>query len=139
MERKVKKPWKKLGSLNSAPTTTKKTFRAQKKGYEYIFFTSGTAKDVAQFTDTIEQISRYVATSGWKQASEIAKVMTNLKDPELVAPARTTRTYLCVLVPEAVETTDCINLDVLNIPMVDDIDYQATMYEYLSKKRRYDA
>ena len=118
--------------------TTKRTFKAPTKGLEDVFFTSGTAKDVAHFMDTIDQLSRYVATSGWKQASEIAKVMTNLKDPELVAPARTTRTYLYVLVPEAVKTTDWINLDVLNILMVDDIDYQATMYEYLSKKRRYD-
>ena len=26
----------------------------------------------------------------------------------------------------------------VNIPMVDDIDYQATMYDYIINKRRYD-
>ena len=57
----------------------------------------------------------------------------------LVSPARPTRTYLIGSVPDAVETTDRITLGVLNILMVDDIDYQATMDEYLSKKRRYDA
>ena len=94
MTKKRNKPWKKSGPANSAPTTTKKKFRAPTKGYKYLFFTSGTAKDAAQFTDTIEQLSRYVDTLGWKQVSALAKVMTNLKDPALVAPARPTRTYL---------------------------------------------
>ena len=80
-----------------------------------------------------------MATSGWKQASALAKVMADLKDLALVTPARPTRTYLCGLVPDAVETTDWITLGVVNILMVDEIDYQATMDEYLSKKRRYEA
>ena len=71
----------------------------------------------------IEQLSRYVATLGWKQDSALAKVMTNLKDPAMVAPARPTRTYLRGLGPDAVETTDHITLGVVNIPMVGDIDY----------------
>ena len=65
---KGKKPWKKSGLENSSLTTTKKTFRAPTKGYEDVFFTSGTAKDAAHFTDMIEQLSRYVATLGWKQS-----------------------------------------------------------------------
>ena len=44
--------------------TTKKTFRAWNKGYEDVLFTSVTAKDAAQFMDTIEKLSRFVATSG---------------------------------------------------------------------------
>ena len=36
-----------------------------------------------------------------------------------------------------VEKTDRIILGVVNTPMVDDIDYQATMEKYISKKRRY--
>ena len=139
MEKKGKKPRKKLGPVSSAPNTTKKTFRALTKGYKDVFFTSGTAKDAAQFMDTIEQISRYVATSGWKQASALAKVTTDLKDPTLVAPARPTRTNLSGLGPGTVKTTDRITLGVVNIQMVDDIDYQATMDEYLRKKRRYNA
>ena len=67
MNNKVKKPWKKLGPANSAPTTTKKTFQEPTRGYEDVFFTLGTAKDAAQFTDMIEQLSRYVATLGWNQ------------------------------------------------------------------------
>ena len=94
MEKKGKKPRKKLGPVSSAPNTTKKTFRALTKGYEDVFFTSGTAKDAAQFMETVEQLSQYVATSGWKQASALAKVMTDLKDPSLVALVRPTRTYL---------------------------------------------
>ena len=64
MTKKKKKPWKKSGPASSAPTTTKKTFRAPTKGYEDVFFTSGMAKDAAQFTDMIEQLLRYVATTG---------------------------------------------------------------------------
>ena len=64
--------------------------------------------------------------------------MTKLKDPALLAPARPTRTYLCGLGTNAVETTDRITLGVVNIPMVSNIDYQATMDEYLSKKRKSD-
>ena len=56
------------GSASSAPATTKKKFWVPTKGYEYVFFTLGTAKDAAQFMDTVEQISQYVATSVWKQA-----------------------------------------------------------------------
>ena len=103
------------------------------------FFTSGTAKDAAQFMDTVEQLSQYVATSGWKQASALSKVMTNLKYPTMVAPVRPTRTYLSGSVPDAVETTDRITLGVVITPMVNDINYQDTMDEYLTKKRRYNA
>ena len=67
----------------------------------------------------------------------LSKVMNDLKDPALVAPARPTRTYLCGLGPDTVETTDQITLGVINILMVSNIDYQATMDEYLSKKRKY--
>ena len=63
--------------------------------------------------------------------------MTDLKDPALVAPARPTRTYLRGSGTNAFKTTDRITLGVLNIPMVGDIDYQATMDEYISKKRKY--
>ena len=129
MAKKGKKPWKKSGPTSSAPTTTKKTFRAPNKGYKDVFFTLGTAKDAAHFTDTIEQLSRYVATLVWKQDSVLAKVMTNLKDPALIATARPTRTYLCGLGPNAVDKTDWITLVVVNIPMVNDMDYQSTMDE----------
>ena len=93
MAKKGKKPWKRSGPASSAPITTKKTLWAPTKGYKDLFFTLGTDKDTVQFTDTIEQLSRYVVTLGWKQASALAKVMTDLKDPALVAPARPTRTY----------------------------------------------
>ena len=73
---------------------------------------------------------------GWKKASVLAKVMTDLKEPELVAPDRQTRTYLCGSGPDEVEKPDRITLGVVNIPMVGDIDYQATMDEYLSKNRK---
>ena len=69
MAKKGKKPCKRSGTTSSAPTITKKTFRDPTKGYKDAFFTSGTAKDAAQFTDTIEQLSRYVDKLGWKQAS----------------------------------------------------------------------
>ena len=85
MTKKGEKTWKKSGLASSASATMKKMFRVTTKGYKYLLFTSGTAKDAAQFMDTIEQLSRYVATSGWKQASALAKVVTNLKDPTLVA------------------------------------------------------
>ena len=87
--------------------------------------------------DTIEQILRYVATSSWKQASALAKVMIDLKDLTLVAPDRPTRMHLSGSEPNTVETNNRITLGVANIPMVDEIDYQATVDEYTSKKRRY--
>ena len=136
--KKGKKPWKKSGPTSSAPTATKMTFWVPNKGYED-FFTSGTVKDAVQSTDMIEQLLRYVSASGWKQASALAKVMTNLKNPAWIAPARPTRTYLCGSGTDAVETTNRITLGVLNIPMDDDIDYEATMDEYISKKSKYDA
>ena len=104
-------------------------FLAPTKGYEDAFFTSGTAKDAAQFMDKKEHLSRYVATLVWKQDSVLAKVMTNLKDPALIVPARPTRTYLCGSGPDAVDKTDWITLVVVNIPMVNDMDYQSTMDE----------
>ena len=116
MKNKGKKPWKKLGPANIAPTTTKKTFRAPTKGYKDVLFTSGKSKDAAQFTDMIEQLLRYVDTSGWKKASELAKVMTDLKDPALVAPARPTIMYLCRLGPDVVETKNRITLGVVKHP-----------------------
>ena len=139
MEKKGKKPWKKLGPASSAPMTMKKIFRSPTKGYEDVFFTLGTNKDAAQFMDTIEQLSRYVATLGWNQASALSKVVTDLKDPVLVAPARPTKTYLSGSGPDAVETTDRITLGVVNILIVDNIDYQGTMDEYLRNKWRYDS
>ena len=75
--------------------------------------------------------------SGWKQASALSKVMTDLKDPALVVPARPIRTYFCGSGPYAVKTTNRITLGMVNILMVVNIDYQDTMDEYLSKKRRY--
>ena len=53
----------------------------------------------------------------------LAKFMTNLKDSTLVAPARPNRTYLSGSVPDAFETTDQITLVVVNILVVNDIDY----------------
>ena len=91
------------------------------------FLTSGASKDAAQFMDTVDQLSRYVATLGWKQASALAKFVTDLKDPTMVAPVSSTRTYLNGSRPDAVKTTDWITLIVVNTPMVDNINYQATM------------
>ena len=64
--------------------------------------------------------------------------MTNLKNLVLVVPARPIRTYFCGSGPYAVKTTNQITLGMVNIPMVVNIDYQDTMDEYLSKKRRYE-
>ena len=71
------------------------------------------AKEAAQFTEMIEQLSKYVATSGWKQASAHSKFMTDLKDLALVAPARPTKTYVCRSESDAFETTGLITLGVV--------------------------
>ena len=139
MAKKGNKPWKKSGLESSAPATTKKKFRALAKGHEYVFFALGTDKDAEQLIDMVDQLLWYVATLGWNQASVLAKVMTDLKYPTMVVPVRPTRTYLSRLVPDVVDTTDRITLGVVNTPMVGDINYQATMDEYLRNKRRYDA
>ena len=78
MANKGNKPWKNSGSESNAPATTKKKFQTPIKGYEDVIFTLGAAKDAAQFMGMIEQLSRYVATLGWKQASALAKVMADL-------------------------------------------------------------
>ena len=96
------------------------------------FFTSETAKEMVQFMDTVEQLSRYLETSGCKKASAISKVMNNLKDPTLVAPVRPTRAYLSGSGPDAVEATNQTNLGVVNTPIFNNIDYQTTMDDYLS-------
>ena len=83
------------------------------------------AKDAVQFMDKVEKLSQYVAMLGWNQASALAKVMTNLKYPTLVAPVRPTITSLS----DAFKKTNQITLGVANTPMVDGIDYQATMDE----------
>ena len=85
----------------------------------------------------VEQLLLYMATLGWKDASALAKAMTNLKDPTLVAPVRPTRTNLIGSGPVAVETTNRITLGMVNTLMVEDIKYQATIDEYLSMKRSY--
>ena len=129
MTKKGKKPCKKSEPENSSPMTMEKTFRAPTKWYEDILFTLGTSKDAALFTDTIEQLPRYVATLGCNQASALAKVMTYLKDPALVSPAIPTRTYLRGLGLDTVKTTDRITLGKVNILMVGNINYQTTMDE----------
>ena len=79
--------------------------------------------------DKIEQLSRYVAKSGWKQASALAKVMTDLKEPTMVAPARPKITYLSGSGPDVADKTDRITLGVVKILMADGITYKATMDE----------
>ena len=105
MAKKGTKPWKKSGSASSAPATTEKNLQAPTKGYKDVSFTLGTAKDASQFMDTVDELLRYVATLGWKQASTLAKVMTDINDLALVAPVKPTRTYLSGLGPDAVKTT----------------------------------
>ena len=97
-------------------------FWAPTKGYEDALFTSGTAKDAVQFMDKKEHLSRYVATSGWKQDSALFKVMTDLKDPALVAPVRTTTIYLSRSGPDEAKTTERITLGMVNILMVNNIN-----------------
>ena len=122
MAKKGNKPWKKSGSASSATATTKKKLRAPTKVYQDVFFTSGTAKDVAQFMDTVEQLLRYMATSDWKQASDLDKVMTDLKDLTMVAPVRPTITYLSGSGTDVVETTNRITLGVVNTPIVNNMN-----------------
>ena len=53
----------------------------------------------------------------------------------MVAPFRPPRTYLSGLGPAVVMITDRITLGVVITSTVDDISYQATRDEYISKKR----
>ena len=53
MAKKGKEPRNKSGPANNTLMKTKKMFWAHTKGYKDVLFTSVTAKDVAQFTDTI--------------------------------------------------------------------------------------
>ena len=45
------------------------SFEAPTVGLELVYFTVGSTKDAAEFKDTVEKLSRHVATTAWKQAS----------------------------------------------------------------------
>ena len=65
--------------------------------------------------------------------------MEELENPVLVKPVRPVRQYITGAGGARVQTTARLTADGdLNIPMVNNINYQDDMMVYLSKKKRYD-
>ena len=91
---------------------------------------------MAKFKDTVEKLSRHVATTAWKQASILSKAMTELKDPVFPMPARPVRVYISGTGSSAVETTSRLTAGTLNIAVMEDIDYSDEMDQYKSDKRK---
>ena len=58
-----------------------------------MYFTWGTAKDVAKFEDTVSKLARHVGTNPWPQSLVTSKVMSTLETPKFEKPAISTREY----------------------------------------------
>jgi hypothetical protein len=122
---------------NAAASGGTTRFKAPTAGYEDVFFTSGSTKDAAEFKDTRQKLARWVATSSWKQASVLARAMTELKEPVLTPPVRPVRMYYDP--NDGSETKVRAVKGVMNLPVADDIDYAETMDSYKSKMRKHEA
>ena len=112
------------------------SFKARCRRLESVYFTAVSTKDAAEFKDTVEKLSRHVATTVWKQASILSKAMTELKDPVFPMPARPVRVYISGTGSSAVETTSRLTACTLNIVVMDDINYSDDMDQYKSNKRK---
>ena len=84
----------------------------------------------------MEKLSRHFAITAWKQASILWKAMTELKDPVFPMPARPVCIYISGTGSSAVETTSRLTAGMLNIAVMDDIDYTDEMDQYKSDKRK---
>ena len=62
--------------------------------------------------------------------------MTELKDPVFPMPVRPVRMYISGTGYSAVETTSRLTAGVLNVAVVDDIDYSNDMDQYKRNKRK---
>ena len=112
------------------------SFEAPTAGLESVYFMAGSTKDAAEFKDTVEKLSRHVATTAWKQASIISKSMTELKDPVFPMPTRPVRVYISGTGSSVVEMTSCLTAGTLNIAVMGDIDYSDETDQYKSDKRK---
>ena len=92
-----------------------------------VYFTAGGTKDAAEFKDTVEKLSQHVATTAWKKASILSKATTELKDPVLQMSFRPVRMYISGTGSSAVELTSRLTAGLLNVAVVDDIDYSDEM------------
>ena len=84
----------------------------------------------------MEKLSRHVATTVWKQASILSKVMMELKDPVFPMPVRPIHVYISGTGSYAVNTTSRLTEGMLNIAILDDINYSDEMDQYKSDKRK---
>ena len=62
--------------------------------------------------------------------------MIELKDPVFLMPVRPVRVYIYGTGSSAVETTSRLTAGMLNIEVMDDIDYSKKMDQYKSNKRK---
>ena len=133
------KSWQRR-SRKSTKSTAKElypgSFEAPTAGLKSVYFTAGSTKDAAEFKDTVEKLLRHVATTAWKQASILSKAMTELNDRVFPMQVRPVRVYISGTGSSAVETTSHLTAGMLNIAVVDDINYSNEMDHYKSDKRK---
>ena len=112
------------------------SFEAQTAGLESVYFTVGSTKDAAEFKDTVEKLSRRIATTAWNRASILSKAMTELKNPIFSMSVMPVCVYISGTGSSAVETTSSLIVGTLNIVVMDDIDYSDEMDQYKREKRK---
>ena len=130
--------WRKNKPESGSGADKSTSFRAPTPGYEKHIFTQGTNQDVTRFKDTQEKLSQYVATQNWKKGSELAKAITEMKEPVYTAPARPVRKHYKQ--GTNTETTDKVGEDgTPNIAVEDDMSWGITVGEYMDAKKTCDA
>ena len=133
---KSRQRWSGKSKKSTVDEMSPGSFEAPTAGLKSVYCTAGSTKDAAEFKDTVEKLSRHVATTAWKQASILSKAMMELKDPVFPMPDRTVPVYISGAVSSAVETTSRLTAGTLNIAVIDDIDYSDKMDQYKSDKRK---
>ena len=70
---------RKKGASGGSTSDAKPKFVAPTSGYEDVYFTTRSTKDVVAFQDTVQKLARHVLTAtGWKQGPMLGKAMTDL-------------------------------------------------------------
>ena len=77
---------------NNNNNNSKAAFKASTPGLKTAIFTTGSAKDAAQFEEVKLKLSRYVGTQSWKGAHVVAQAMELLEEPVFIKPMRPVKT-----------------------------------------------
>ena len=81
MGKKNKRKQRTVGGAGGPGGAGTMKFTAPMSGLEDVYFTWGTAKDVAKFEDTVGKLARHVGTSPWPQSSVSSNICS--QDPRV--------------------------------------------------------